>query len=134
MSAVLSRDGRCANRMDEESRTVHQRLEGWARWAKSHLLSAYPSTTILARMIECGVVGAAAMAGPIEIPEAVAETDAAVKRLPMLEREAIYRYYLYWEPIEVTAKALNLVVRDLQRLLQRARIRISTTISICTRA
>ncbi len=121
---MRDRDQRGLSTMDPAARVIHRRLEAWARWNADTEARGLPSSATIARMMRYGVSGAVSGPVPVDMPEAIAEIDAVVSRLPPAETEAIRRYYLRWEPIEVSARALRLTVRDLQRLLQRARLRI----------
>lgn len=122
--AVMMRDVR-ANRMDTDTRIVHERLEQWGRWAKESEARAWPESTLLGRVIEQGASGASQQGRPpIEIPEAVAAVDAAVCRLGGVDRAVIQTYYLRWEPIEVMARRHQMRVRQFQHVLRRARWRI----------
>lgn len=113
------------NRMDPEVKLVHARLEQWARWARDQEANAWPTTTLLGRVIEQGTDGAGQQGRPpISIPDAVAVTDAAVCSLGAIDREVIKTYYLRWEPIEVMARRHQMRVRQFQNLLRRARWRI----------
>lgn len=123
MAAVM-RDVR-ANRMDTETKLVHERLEQWGKWAKESEARAWPESTMLGRMIEQGPRGASQQGRPpIEIPEPVAIVDAAVCRLGEVDRKVIQIYYLRWEPIEVMSRRCDMRVRQFQNILRRARWRI----------
>jgi hypothetical protein len=121
---VVMRDVR-ANRMDTDTRIVHERLEQWGRWAKDSEARAWPESTMLGRVMEQGLVAAGQQGRPpIAIPEAVAIVDAAVSRLGAIDRGVIQTYYLRWEPIEVMARRHRMRVRQFQNVLRRARWRI----------
>jgi hypothetical protein len=75
-------------------------------------------------MMRRGVSGAVAGPVPVDMPEAIAESDTMVSRLPPAEAQTIRRYYLHWKPIDVSARTLRMSARDLQRLLRRARLHI----------
>ncbi len=124
------RDPRAVNRMDPETRVIHRRLEAWARWSRDAEARGFSAGTAISRMMEMGINGAGAECPPVEMPEAIAEIDEAVSALPKPELKAIRRYYLRWEPTEVSAAALRIEVRELQRLLQLARKRISWTLTL----
>jgi len=121
---VVMRDVR-ANRMDTDTRIVHERLEQWGRWAKDSEANAWPKSTLLGRVIEQGANGASQQGKPpVQIPEPVAVVDAAVSRLGAVDRGVIQTYYLRWEPIEVMARRHQMRVRQFQNVLRRARWRI----------
>lgn len=114
-----------ANRMDSETRLVHERLEQWGRWARDSEARTWPQSTLLGRVIEQGASGASQQGKPpVQIPEAVAVVDAAVSRLGAIDRGVVQTYYLRWEPIEVMARRHSMRVRQFQNVLRRARWRI----------
>lgn len=124
LAEVVMRDVR-ANRMDTDTRIVHERLEQWGRWAKDSEAKAWPESTLLGRVIEQGASGASQQGRPpVQIPEAVAIVDAAVSRLAVVDRSVIQTYYLRWEPIEAMARRHHMRVRQFQTVLRRARWRI----------
>ncbi len=134
MAAVMQeRDARATNRMDPETLVVHRRLEAWGRWGKDSQVQGFASSSPIARMMEFGINGAGAGSPPITMPEAIAEIDWLLTTIPKNEERAIRRYYLCWEPIEVSARALHMSVRDLQRLLQKARFRIGVSLDLNAR-
>lgn len=124
VAEVVMRDVRM-NRMDGETKIVHERLEAWGRWARDSEVRAWPKTTLLGRVIEQGPMGASQQGKPpINIPDQVAVVDAAVCRLGAIDRGVIQTYYLRWEPIEVMARRHKMRVRQFQNVLRRARWRI----------
>lgn len=124
MSETRDRDVR-ANRMDPETKIVHERLEGWGRWARDSEIRAWPQATYLHRWSEQGIHGASQQGKPpIAMPEAVAVVDAAVCSLGAVDKAIIQTYYLRWEPIEVMARRHHMRVRQFQNVLRRARWRI----------
>jgi DNA-directed RNA polymerase specialized sigma24 family protein len=133
MGAVMSRerDARVTSRMSPEDRLVHQRLEAWSRWSAEARHSTGLSP--IARMMELGLVAAGADSAPVSMPEAIMEVETAVGTLPKVEERVIRRYYLHWEPTEITAKMLRMSIRDLQRLLKQARFRIGITLDLNAR-
>jgi hypothetical protein len=119
--------------MDPAARVVHRRLEAWASWNADTEARGFPLSTPIARMMKYGVAGAVAAPVPVEIPDAIADVDAAVGTLPQAEAQAIRRYYLRWEPIEASARALRLTPRQFQALLKCARMRIEMTLDYYAR-
>lgn len=122
--AIVMHDVR-ANRMDTDTRIVHERLEQWGRWARDSEARAWPEATLLGRVIEQGANGASQSGRPpVQIPDAVAIVDAAVCRLGAIDRGVVQTYYLRWEPIDVMARRHSMRVRQFQNVLRRARWRI----------
>lgn len=105
-------------------------LEHWAAWAKSALSSmGWPPRTLLARIIECGVLGAAqrgsgvllVVGGRIEYDELCAWVEAAVMRLTLAERNVIVRAYMHYETPETSARELEMTPSNFRQILYRAR-------------
>lgn len=105
-------------------------LEHWAAWAKSALSSiGWPPRTLLARIIECGVLGAAqrgsgtllVVGGMIEYDELCAWVEAAVMRLTLTERNVVVRVYMHFESPEISARELGMSASNFRQVLYRAR-------------
>lgn len=105
-------------------------LEHWAAWAKSALSSmGWPPRTLLARVIEYGVLGAAqrssgvllVVGGMIEYDELCAWVETAVMRLTLAERNVIVRAYMHYETPEKSARELSMTASNFRQVLYRAR-------------
>jgi hypothetical protein len=105
-------------------------LEHWAAWAKSALSSmGWPPRTLLARVIEYGVLGAAqrssgsllVVGGLVEYDELCAWVEAAVMRLTLTERNVIVRAYMHYETPETSARELGMTGSNFRQVLYRAR-------------
>lgn len=105
-------------------------LEHWAAWAKSALKSmGWPPRTLLARIIECGVLGAAqsgsgmllVVGSMVEYDELCAWVEAAVMRLTLTERNVIVRAYMHFETPEASARELEMSASNFRQILYRAR-------------
>jgi hypothetical protein len=103
-------------------------LETWASWAKSALAGlGWPQMTLLARIIEFGVMGAGQHYGGatpivfIEYDELCATVESAVMRLKLVERNVVVKHYLYWQPIEVSARHLEMSPGRFRTILHRSR-------------
>lgn len=105
-------------------------LEHWAAWARSALSSmGWPPRTILARIIEYGVLGAAqrgsgvllVVGGIVEYDELCAWVEAAVMRLTLPERNVIVRAYMHYETPETSARELAMSASNFRQILYRAR-------------
>jgi DNA-directed RNA polymerase specialized sigma24 family protein len=111
-----------------DQRTVHAALEMWARWSRSALAAiGWPSSSIIARMIEYGPMGASQSAAGMRIVEAdeLCELiDRAVGRLDETEYEVIVRTYLAHDAAQVTAKKCELTYQYYRQVLSRARQRV----------
>ena len=118
---------RAMNRMDEETKLVHLRLEEWAKWARDPGIAGFPHQSITEKAAKYGKLGIPQE--PLHkpepmMPESVAVVDAAVSRLGEIDRRVIRAYYLHWEPVEVMARRCGMRVRQFQNVLRRARWRI----------
>lgn len=105
-------------------------LEHWAAWARSALSSmGWPPRTLLARIIECGVLGAAQrgsgilliVGSMIEYDELCAWVEAGVMRLTLPERNVIVRTYMHFESPEASARELGISAANFRQVLYRAR-------------
>lgn len=105
-------------------------LEHWAKWALSALESVgWPRKTLLARIIEYGVIGCAQQASgtllvvghAVEYDEMCAWVETAVMRLPVEERNVIVVVYLDFVPPDTAAKELGISRGTLDSRLSRAR-------------
>jgi hypothetical protein len=119
-------DPRAMNAMPREHRFAHACLERWAKWTKEGAIRAWPSATILARVILLGVDGAAArgMVSYDASPE-VALTDYCVAKLSHKYRVVLKKYYLEWAPVEMMARDLHINVSSFQARLKCARIGVA---------
>lgn len=123
--------------MREESREAHAALEAWARWANSALTGlGFSPTSIIARLIELGPLGASQAFGPVpvEIDIACEVVDRAISRLDNVEREVIYRTYLYNDAAQVTAQKCRLTYGYYREVLAKARQRVGDYINGAKRA
>lgn len=105
-------------------------LEHWAAWARSALSSmGWPPRTMLARIIEYGVLGAAQRGSGVllvvgcmvEYDELCAWVEAAVMRLTLAERNVIVRAYMHYETPETSARELSMTPSNFRQVLYRAR-------------
>jgi hypothetical protein len=117
-------------RGDSEFPDADAALEHWAAWAKSALSSmGWPPRTLLARIIECGVLGAAqrgsgmllVVGSMVEYDELCAWVEAAVMRLTLTERNVIVRAYMHFESPEASARELEMSASNFRQILYRAR-------------
>lgn len=122
MNAVI--DARTIPKLkNTKSAEVDVALEAWARWAKHSLETlGWPPSTLIARVIEFGVLGAALQGGKTLEADSICEmVERAVMRLDPDEREVIVRRYLFWEPRETSAKQCGMTVGAFATVLHRAR-------------
>jgi DNA-directed RNA polymerase specialized sigma24 family protein len=100
-------------------------LEAWARWAKRVLGNlGWPAWTIVARIIEFGVYGAAARTGQgaqFEADQLCEMVERIVIRLREMDRRVIALQYLHWQPIEVSAQLCAMTAENFRASLCRAR-------------
>jgi hypothetical protein len=105
-------------------------LSHWAAWAKSSLSGiGWPEKTLLARIIEFGVLGAAqrgsgtllVVGSMVAYDELCAWVEAAVMRLTLTERNVVVRAYLHYETPEASARQLGMTASNFRQVLYRAR-------------
>ncbi len=101
-------------------------LEAWARWGHSILAGiGWPARTLLARIMEQGIRGAAQSGSRlVEADELMELVERAVLRLAPKERETICRHYFYWQPPEVSARYCGMNSNHFGVVLHRARRRV----------
>lgn len=116
---------RAMNSMDAETKIAHLRLEAWGNWSKSNPeLRPYPVATLLYRVAQQGVSGAAQSGAPISMPEAIRVTEIAVLSLPAVDRSVVSAYYLQWAPMEALANRLRMSEGRFKQTLNRARLQV----------
>lgn len=100
-------------------------LEAWARWAKQMLGSlGWPAWTLVARMIEFGVFGAAARGGLAtqhDSDQFCECVERIVMQLHQADRRVIIMQYMHWQPIEVSSKQCGMTPGRFRIVLHRAR-------------
>jgi DNA-directed RNA polymerase specialized sigma24 family protein len=110
-----------------EQKATHAALEMWARWSRSVLAAiGWPSSSIIARLIEYGPMGVSQSTGVrvIEADELCERIDRAVGRLDETEYEVIVRTYLNNAAAQVTAQKCGLTYQYYRQVLSRARQRV----------
>lgn len=121
---AAQRDRRATNRMDPETREIHERLEEWARWARDPGIAGYPRQSLTEKAATYGRLGIPQE--PLHRPESVmpahvAVVDAAITRLSLREQDVIRSYYLHWQPVEQLARRIDMHPLMFHRVLRRAR-------------
>ena len=94
------------------------RLDAWASWVRSSQ-SAWPSRTLLARIIEEGASGASQGAPISNMPYSVLETDRAVAQIEARLRKTLKVYYLTHASSEIKAASLHVSRATFWRLVER---------------
>jgi DNA-directed RNA polymerase specialized sigma subunit len=111
-----------------EQKSAHAALEMWARWSRSVLAAiGWPSSSIIARLIEYGSMGASQGASgvrAVERDELCEMIDRAVGRLDETEYEVIVRTYLSNDTAQITARNCGLTYQYYRQVLSRARQRV----------
>lgn len=110
---------------------VDAALEEWAKWCHDGAAQlGWPRATLLARVIRWGFTGAS-QAGPLpEMPEDVLRVEQAVLRLKNIEQQVVKKHYLYWQPIEVSARHCHMSPNRFRVLLHRARNNLSHALAL----
>jgi hypothetical protein len=105
------RDG-ARGSVEPELLAVDERLLQWGRWARNDGVPGdYPRSTMLARVMEQGPMGAAQQGrSPTTIPELIALVDAAVAKLVYRQRCVVFVRYVYFAgmPAEIQRAKLGL--------------------------
>ncbi|MDB6104066.1 MAG: hypothetical protein JWO52_4065 [Gammaproteobacteria bacterium] len=110
--------------LEKHSSEADVALEAWARWARSALSGlGWAPRTLLARVIEFGAFGAASRGGmaSLEADELCELVERAVMRLKDIERKVIVTRYLFWQPIEVSARYCRMSTGRFRTVLSAAR-------------
>lgn len=106
-------------------------LEEWARWAREGAAQmGWPRATLLARVMEQGFSGAAQPGPTPEMPEEVLRVERAVLALKDIERKVVRKHYLYWQPVEVSARHCHMSANRFRVLLHRARTQVAKALAL----
>ncbi len=129
---LSTHDPRAANAMSAEIRLIHARLERWGKWAHDGNGLGYPHRSVTERAGEGGIL-AGSPRPPTEMPEDVAQTDAAVGRLGVIDGCVIRAYYLRWAPVDVLYRECPGIhsVGNFRIVLKRARWRVGAYLNSC---
>ena len=101
-----------------------QRLDAWASWVRGNQ-TAWPPSTLLARIIEEGAAGAAHGSSSVEtIPEVVAQTDRAVAHIAPELRRVIKVYYLMHASSEIKAARCHISRATFWRRVKRGQLAV----------
>jgi DNA-directed RNA polymerase specialized sigma24 family protein len=127
MSAVMAMQAPRKTHLEGRTAAVDAALEAWARWARSGLSGlGWPPSTLLARIIEGGVTAAAQKGGvAIERDELCETIERAILRLHERERRVLVRWYMHWEPLQVSADSMSMSASLFRLVLHRARQRVA---------
>jgi DNA-directed RNA polymerase specialized sigma subunit len=111
-----------------EQKSAHAALEMWARWSRSALAAiGWPSSSIIARLIEYGSMGASQGTSgvrAVERDDLCERIDRAVGRLDETEYEVVVRTYLSNDTAQITARLCGLTYQYYRQVLSRARQRV----------
>ena len=116
-------DGRHHPKLDGVVAEADVALEAWARWGRM-ALSGFPASTVLARVIEFGILGAAARLGvttAVEVDQLCEMVERIVMKLEEIDRLVIILHYLRWQPIDVSAKQCSMEPTTFRKRLSNAR-------------
>jgi DNA-directed RNA polymerase specialized sigma24 family protein len=132
MAAVLANENDfvSAREVDRsaEQKSAHAALEMWARWSRTVLAAiGWPSSSVIARMIEYGPMGVSQSMGMpriVERDDLCERIDQAVGRLDETEYEVVVRTYLENHAAQVTAQKCGLTYQYYRQVLSRSRQRV----------
>jgi DNA-directed RNA polymerase specialized sigma24 family protein len=99
-------------------------IDAWADWVRRYQDGiGYGSTSVAWRLMQAKLVGIASRGTAIqpEMPQHVADVDAAIGKLNRRERKAMRTYYLWYAPAEDKAERCRCNVPEFYRRLKRAR-------------
>lgn len=104
-------------------------LASWAKWGRGGECLGWPAVTLLAKIEQQGVRGAA-QRGPVpEMGSEIEAVESAVLRLKAIERKVVVKHYINWEPVEVSARRCHMSPNRFRVVLNRARNLIAEWIS-----
>jgi hypothetical protein len=122
---VARLDGRNHPKLEGISAEADVALEVWARWAKRVLGGlGWPAWTLVARVIEFGVSGAASRNGlssHLEADQLCEMVEKIIMKLKEIDRSVLVIQYLRWQPIEVSAQQCSMSPGRFRTVLHRAR-------------
>lgn len=123
LAQETARDHRYRSRMSASMRAVDEQLDAWGRWNRKGLTHlGYPAIAVLMRL------GSRSTAPP-DMPDSLLHVERAILELAPLKRRVIVCHYTYWQPIEVSARYCSMTAHAFRKLLERARLDLSHTIS-----
>lgn len=109
--------------MRAEIAYIDARLDAWASWVRGNE-SAWARRTLLGRIIDEGVSGAAQEASLVNMPESVGETDRAVARIARELRQVIKVYYLTHASSEIKAARCKVSRATFWRRVERGQVAV----------
>jgi hypothetical protein len=108
---------------------VDSALEAWAKWGKGGIETDWPAITLLGKIADQQLTGAS-QRGPIpEMGLMVFVVEKAVLRLKPVERRVVIKHYVYWQPVECSAKYCHMSPNRFRAVLNRAKNLIGEWIS-----
>ena|ERR1700752_1030496 len=108
---------------------VDYALESWAKWGRSGEALGWPQATMLWKIEKQGYTGAAQRGPTPQMPDTVWVVELAVLRLKPVERKVLVKHYVYWQPVEISAKYCRMSPNRFRSVLNRARNLVSEWIS-----
>lgn len=100
---------------------VDYALESWAKWGRDGEALGWPQVTLLAKVATQGYTGAAQKGPTPQMPDSVWVVEQAVLKLKAAERKVLVKHYVYWQPIEISAKYCRMSPNRFRSVLNRAR-------------
>jgi len=123
--AAARPDARHHPKLEGISAEADVALEAWSRWARNVLGTlGWPAWTVIARVIEFGVSGAAArngLGGQCEADQLCELVERVVMQLHHVDRRVIVMQYMHWQPIEASSKQCGMTPGRFRIVLHRAR-------------
>lgn len=117
--------------MRTEIAYIDARLDAWASWVRGNE-NAWSRRTLLGRIIDEGVSGAAQEASLVNMPESVGQTDRAVARISIELRRVIKVYYLMHAASEVKAARCHCSRRTFWRRVEQGQLAVHRELELLT--
>lgn len=130
----MSSSSLSARRLCEPLREVDRRLWAWADWSRQFGGTVgWPSTSVawrLARVHETGQSMSTGMTPAMQVPDEIAEVEAAVLKLPKELQQVVMVQYFSADPTEAKARRSHLRVSEYSRRLENARWSMKTLLEV----
>jgi hypothetical protein len=104
---------------------VDTALEAWAKWGKGGIDTDWPAVSLLGKIIP----GVSQRAPVPDMNGLVFVVEQAVLKLKPIERRVVVKHYVYWQPVEISAKYCHMSPHRFRSVLNRAKNLVSEWIS-----
>ena len=104
-------------------------LESWAVWGRGGIDTDWPAVTLMGKIADQTPRGAFSHGSVAGMGDTVWIVEQAVLRLKPVERKVVVKHYIYWQPVEVSAKYCRMSPNRFRSVLNRAKNLIGEWIS-----